>query len=174
MAKKSKIICTLGPSCYDIEVMCGMLDRGMSVARLNFSHGDHKSHGEVIDKLREAFKKRKEIQCAIMLDTKGPEIRTGFLVDHKPIDIVKGQTLEICTDWDFLGNTSKIACSYKALPKSVKVGSSILIADGTIQATVTEVLENSIKVEVLNNSKLGERKNMDLPGVAVDLPTITE
>ena len=85
-----------------------MLERGMTVARLNFSHGDHtvtskfwawvdnlKVHGETVGRLREAFKRRRDLQCAIMLDTKGPEIRTGLLKDHKPIDLVKGQTLEI-------------------------------------------------------------------------------
>ena len=174
LIRKTKIVCTIGPACYDHEILCGMLERGMTVARLNFSHGDHKTHGEVIDRLREAFKARKHLQCAIMLDTKGPEIRTGYLEDHKPIELVKGQTLEICTDWNFLGNNKKIACSYKSLPKSVKVGNTILMADGTIQCRVTEVLEESVKVEVLNNCKLGERKNMNLPGVIVDLPTITE
>jgi pyruvate kinase len=151
-----------------------MLDRGMTVARLNFSHGDHKTHGETIDKLREAFKKRKDIQCAIMLDTKGPEIRTGFLKDHKAVELTKGQSLIICTDWSFEGTNEKIACSYKSLPKSVQVGSTILIADGSIQGTVTEILEDAVKIEVMNNAKLGERKNMNLPGIIVDLPTITE
>jgi pyruvate kinase len=173
IVRKTKVICTIGPACYDSDILCGMLDRGMTVARLNFSHGDHKTHGETIDRLREAFKKRKEIQCAIMLDTKGPEIRTGFLVDKKAIDLVKGQTLEITTDWNHQGTAEKIACSYESLPTSVKVGSLILIADGTVQCKVTELLEKSVKVEVQNNAKLGERKNMNLPGVIVDLPTIT-
>jgi len=174
IVRKTKIICTIGPSCLDPEILAQMLDRGMTVARLNFSHGDHKTHGETIDKLREAFKKRKDVQCAIMLDTKGPEIRTGFLKDHKAVDLVKGQSLIISTDWDYEGTNEKIACSYKSLPTSVKVGSTILIADGSIQATVTEILQDGVKVEVLNNAKLGERKNMNLPGIIVDLPTITE
>lgn len=151
-----------------------MLERGMTVARLNFSHGDHKMHGETVAKLREAFKRRRDLQCAIMLDTKGPEIRTGFLKDHKAIDLVKGQTLEITTDYAFEGDSSKIACSYEALPRSVKVGTKVLIADGSIVAIVTEILEKGVKVEVLNNAKLGEKKNMNLPGVIVELPTITE
>jgi pyruvate kinase len=90
IVRKTKVVCTIGPSCMDPDILAQMMDRGMTVARLNFSHGDHKSHGDTIDKLREAFKKRKDIQCAIMLDTKGPEIRTGFLKDHKAIDLTKG------------------------------------------------------------------------------------
>jgi len=174
IVRKTKVVCTIGPACLDPEILVQMMDRGMSVARLNFSHGDHKTHGDTIDKLREAFKKRKDIQCAIMLDTKGPEIRTGFLKDHKAVDLVKGQSLIIGTDWDFEGTSEKIACSYKSLPKSVKVGSTILIADGSLSCKVTELFEEEVKVEVLNNAKIGERKNMNLPGVIVDLPTITE
>eukprot|EP00330_Aristerostoma_sp_ATCC50986_P002011 CAMPEP_0114588698 /NCGR_PEP_ID=MMETSP0125-20121206/11341_1 /TAXON_ID=485358 ORGANISM="Aristerostoma sp., Strain ATCC 50986" /NCGR_SAMPLE_ID=MMETSP0125 /ASSEMBLY_ACC=CAM_ASM_000245 /LENGTH=499 /DNA_ID=CAMNT_0001785235 /DNA_START=12 /DNA_END=1511 /DNA_ORIENTATION=- len=172
--RKTKIVCTIGPACWNTETLCGMLDNGMTVARLNFSHGDHKVHGETIDKLRDAFKQRKETQCAIMLDTKGPEIRTGFLKDGKAVEIEKGQTLEICTDYDFKGDNTKIACSYKSLPKSVKVGQIILMADGSISGKVTEILADGVKVELLNSAKLGERKNMNLPGVIVDLPTITE
>jgi len=88
--RKTKIICTIGPACWDVENLCKMLDAGMNVARLNFSHGDHKGHGEVVGRLREAFKLRKHLPCAIMLDTKGPEIRTGMLKDHKPINLKAG------------------------------------------------------------------------------------
>jgi len=172
--RKTKIVCTIGPACWEVDTLVGMLERGMTVARLNFSHGDHEMHAQTVAKLREAFKKRRDLQCAIMLDTKGPEIRTGMLKDHKPIDLVKGQTLEITTDYSYEGDVNKIACSYKSLPKSVNVGSRILIADGSIVAKVTEILEDGVKVEVTNNAKLGEKKNMNLPGVIVDLPTITE
>jgi len=85
------------PACWDVDTLVGMLERGMTVARLNFSHGDHQVHGETVARLREAFKRRRDLQCAIMLDTKGPEIRTGLLKDHKPIELTKGQTLEIST-----------------------------------------------------------------------------
>jgi len=172
--RKTKIVCTIGPSCWDVDTLVQMLEAGMTVARLNFSHGDHKMHGEVLDRLREAFKRKKDIQCAVMLDTKGPEIRTGFLKDHKTVDLVKGQLLELTTDYSYEGDNKKIACSYKSLPKSVKVGSVILVADGTLETKVTEILPEGVVVEVLNNCKLGEKKNMNLPGIIVDLPTITE
>ncbi len=111
---------------------------------------------------------------AIMLDTKGPEIRTGMLVDHKSISLKEGQDLEIVTDYAVLGDATRIACSYPSLPTSVKVGASILIADGTLMCTVKELRAASVLVRVCNNVTLGEKKNMNLPGVIVDLPTITD
>ena len=109
-----------------------------------------------------------------MLDTKGPEIRTGLLVDGKPIELKEGQDLEIVTDYTIKGDNTRISCSYPTLPTSVTVGSSILIADGTLVCTVKELRATSILVRVCNHVKLGEKKNMNLPGVIVDLPTITE
>jgi pyruvate kinase len=171
--RKTKIICTLGPACWDTEMLVQMLDAGMNVARLNFSHGDHESHGASLDRLRAALKQRPDKVCAVMLDTKGPEIRTGFLEGDKAT-FEKGQTLEITTNYDFKGNNQKIACSYESLPTSVQVGSDILIADGSLTCRVTEILTDGVKVEVLNNCTLGNRKNMNLPGCIVDLPTLTE
>ena len=110
----------------------------------------------------------------MMLDTKGPEIRTGLLEDGAPIKLEKGQTLEITTDYSIHGNSKRISCSYKALPKSVQIGTKILVADGSFTMKVTEITQDSVIVEVLNNGTLGERKNMNLPGIVVDLPTVTE
>jgi len=145
----------------------------MNVARLNFSHGDHKVHANTLANIRAAAAER-QVYVAVMLDTKGPEIRTGFLVDEKPVELRKGQRLEITTDYEFRGNSEKIACSYKELPNSVSPGSKILCADGSLTMKVLEVGETSVVVEMLNNGVLGERKNMNLPGVIVQLPTITE
>merc|ERR1712032_1104040 len=151
-----------------------MLDAGMNVARLNFSHGDHKTHGKSVENLREALKQRPDKTCGIMLDTKGPEIRTGMLVDNKPIDLVADQELIISTDYQLEGDNTQIACSYKSLPETVQVGSIIFIADGSLTCEVTEILENGVKVTCKNGAKLGEKKNMNLPGAVVDLPTLTE
>jgi len=109
-----------------------------------------------------------------MLDTKGPEIRTGLLVDHKAVNLKEGQDLEITTDYSIEGDSTRISCSYKTLPTSVSVGSLILIADGTLVCKVKELKQTSIIVTVCNNVTIGEKKNMNLPGVIVDLPTITE
>lgn len=109
-----------------------------------------------------------------MLDTKGPEIRTGMLRDNKPVEIVAGQTLKIGIAYDIEGDSKQIACSYKSLPQTVHVGSTIFIADGSLTCEVTEVHEDSVMVLCKNSCKLGERKNMNLPGAIVDLPTLTE
>jgi pyruvate kinase len=175
-SRRTKIICTLGPACWSEEGLLDLIDGGMNVARFNFSHGTHESHGEVLARLREVNLQRPNNHVAIMLDTKGPEIRTGFFdEENKPtIALEKGQLLELTTDYSFLGNPNKIACSYEDLPNSVEVGGMILVADGSLVLTVKEILENGVVCEVNNNAVIGERKNMNLPGCHVTLPTLTE
>ncbi|QDZ22737.1 pyruvate kinase [Chloropicon primus] len=172
---QTKIICTLGPESRSVEVLEDLLKAGMSVARFNFSHGSHEYHQETLDNLHKAMVNTRRM-CAVMLDTKGPEIRTGFLKDGKPVNLVKGQEVTVTTDYEFKGDSTTIALSYKSLPRDVKPGSSILIADGSI---VLEVLScdmdaGTVRCVCTNSAKLGERKNCNLPGVNVDLPTLTE
>ena len=110
-----------------------------------------------------------------MLDTKGPEVRSGFFAnDVKKITLNKGQDLEITTDYEFKGDNTKIACSYPKLHQSVKVGTKILLADGSLVVKVKEILDSGVLTEVLNDAEIGERKNMNLPGCEIDIPTITE
>jgi pyruvate kinase len=114
---------------------------------------------------------------AVLLDTKGPEIRTGFFADGADkIELVKGETLILTSDYEFKGNNKKLACSYKKLASSVQCGQFILIADGSLVLTVvsTDVAAGEVVTRIENNTKIGERKNMNLPGVVVDLPTLTE
>lgn len=212
--RQTKIVCTLGPSCWDIETLCQLIDKGMSVARFNFSHGDHAGHKECLDRLRQAaaIKKKNIGKCsflvsssktstvqatavgfsvcppcfttsrhpptsAVALDTKGPEIRSGFFADGaKKITLVKDQTLILTSDYEFKGNSEKLACSYGSLAKSVKPGQAILVADGSLVLTVLSVDEaaGEVSCRVENNVSIGERKNMNLPGVIVDLPTLTD
>jgi len=176
--RKTKIICTIGPSCWSKEMLVKLIEAGMNVARLNFSHGDHLAHAKTLMNLRTASRElgKDERSIAVMLDTKGPEIRTGFLENHEAITLTQGSLVELTTDYEFLGNTKKIACSYKSLATSVAVGGTILVADGSLVMKVVEIKEDegSVIVEMQNTGKLGERKNMNLPGVIVDLPTITE
>jgi len=172
--KRTKIICTIGPACNSVETLIKMIDLGMNCARLNFSHGDHKSHGKCVENLKEAFRARRNIPVSILLDTKGPEIRTGFLENEGPVFLVQGEDLELVIDYEFKGNKNKIACSYPRLMESVKVGGAILVADGTLVLKVKEIREKSVVCEIMNKCKLGERKNMNLPGCEVHLPTITE
>lgn len=115
-----------------------MLEAGMDIARFNFSHGTHESHGTMLETLREAIKEIPGKQCAVLLDTKGPEIRTGLLASHEKVTFTAGQDLEITTDYTFEGTKEKISCSYKGLPKTVKPGDQILIADGTLVCDVVE------------------------------------
>jgi pyruvate kinase len=141
--RRTKIICTLGPACNQVEKLAEMIDAGMNISRLNFSHGDHESHGKQVDNLRAAMKMHPKKHVALMLDTKGPEIRTGQLVDGKNIDLKIGQKLEITTDYTIKGDNTIISCSYPGLPTSVKVGGTIFIADGSLVCIVEEIKEVS-------------------------------
>jgi pyruvate kinase len=174
--RKCRIICTMGPSCWDTEVLVKMIDAGMNVARLNFSHGDHEMHGKVVKNIREACKQRPEKPVAILLDTKGPEIRTGFFRDDvgKTIQLKQGQDLKLVIDYSFKGDSTCFALSYDKLCASVKPGNTILCADGSLSLRVKSVGSDHVITEVLNDCKLGERKNCNLPGVKVDLPVLQE
>jgi len=172
--RKTKIICTMGPSCWEVDKLVEIIDAGCNVCRLNFSHGDHEGHGACVTRIREAAKQRPEKNVAILLDTKGPEIRTGFFAEGKTITLEKGNPLKLVTDYEFKGDATCIACTYKELPTSVKPGGIILCADGSLSLKVTECGEDFVMTTVMNNCSLGERKNMNLPGVKVNLPVLQE
>ena len=152
-----------------------LLRAGMSVARFNFSHGSHDYHQGTLDTLRQAMLNTR-LMCAVLLDTKGPEIRTGMLKDGKPVLMEAGREVTLHTDYSLLGDERNIAMSYKKLPEDVEPGAEILIGDGSIVLVVKSCHpENGTVVCVCaNTAPLGERKNVNLPGVVVDLPTITE
>jgi pyruvate kinase len=173
-ARKCKILCTMGPSCWSVENLVKLIDSGMNVARLNFSHGDHKSHGETVQRIREADLLRPDKPIAILLDTKGPEIRTGFFAAGGKIDLKAGQDLKLTTDYSFKGDNTCFAVTYQQLPKAVKPGNTILCADGSLCLKVKSCGSDHVMVEVLNDCSLGERKNCNLPGVKVDLPVLQD
>ena len=172
---KTKIVCTLGPTSRDVPVLEELLRAGLSVARFNFSHGSYEYHQETLDNLREAMKNT-QLLCAILLDTKGPEIRTGMLKEGKPVKIEAGREITLTTDYSFLGDENTIALSYKKLPQDVSPGSQILIADGSVVLEVLscDVAGGTVRCKCTNSAMLGERKNCNLPGVVVDLPTLTQ
>ncbi|KAI5387287.1 pyruvate kinase, cytosolic isozyme [Lathyrus oleraceus] len=172
---KTKIVCTLGPASRSVPMVEKLLRAGMNVARFNFSHGSHEYHQETLDNLRAAMENT-GILCAVMLDTKGPEIRTGFLKDGKPIQLKLGQEITISTDYSLKGDENTICMSYKKLAEDVKPGSVILCADGTISFKVLscDKEQGLVQCRCENSAVLGERKNVNLPGVVVDLPTLTE
>ena len=144
--------------------------------RFNFSHGDHAAHGACLERLREAVALRPGCNVAVMLDTKGPEIRTGVLDPScgGKLKLVKGEIIEVGTDYSKPCTPLYLACSYKSLPTSVKVGSKMLVADGSLSLEVTEIRPASVMARIMNNASLGDKKNMNLPGAIVDLPTLTE
>jgi len=180
--RKTKIVCTLGPACWSEEGLASLLDAGLNVARFNFSHGDHKGHLEVLERVRKvAAEKGKIVACA--LDTKGPEIRTAMLKDAKDIMLHEGEEVTIVavgsgyTSWeggrDPDTNKVTIGLSYDKLCRDVKPGGRVLLADGSCSIQVLEILSDTeLRGRVLNSKLLGERKNCNLPGVLVDLPVL--
>eukprot|EP00933_Yihiella_yeosuensis_P011025 TRINITY_DN11798_c0_g2_i1.p1 TRINITY_DN11798_c0_g2~~TRINITY_DN11798_c0_g2_i1.p1 ORF type:complete len:537 (+),score=124.44 TRINITY_DN11798_c0_g2_i1:76-1611(+) len=174
--RKCKIICTMGPKCWDTDTLTKMIDAGMNVARLNFSHGDHEMHGQTVGRIREAAKQRPDKPVAILLDTKGPEIRTGFFREDVggKIELEQGQDLKLVIDYNFKGDKTCFALSYDKLCTSVKPGNTILCADGSLSLRVKSVGADHVMTEVMNNCKLGERKNCNLPGVKVELPVLQQ
>ena len=172
---KSKIVCTLGPVSRTVLILEQMLKAGMSIARFNFSHGTHEYHQQTLGNLREACKNTGTM-FAVLQDTKVPEIRTGLLEHGEPVNYHAGDEITLTTDYNKIGNSKLIAVSYPDLAKDVTVGSKILCADGSLTLTVQQcnVAEGTVLVRAENSAKLGERKNMNLPGVNVNLPTITE
>ncbi|GBG71414.1 hypothetical protein CBR_g8834 [Chara braunii] len=170
---KTKIICTLGPKSKDVPMLEKLLKAGMNVARFNFSHGTHEYHQGVLENLRQAMINT-QILCAVLLDTKGPEIRTGKLKDGKQVQLTQGKEIVISTDYSLEGDSDTITMSYKRLPMDVNPGSTILCSDGTITLTVLECnrAQGTVRCRCENTAMLGEKKNVNLPGVVVDLPTI--
>ncbi len=169
--KKTKIVCTIGPASENPEILEQLINNGMNVARLNFSHGTHEEHLAKIKTIRR-IRRKLNVPVAIMLDTKGPEIRTGnFKVDEiflKPDDIF---TL---TTRDVEGDQSIVSVSYDGLPDDVSVGSEIYIDDGLVQLEVIEIKDGTdVVCKALNNGILSDHKGVNLPGSKTNLPAIT-
>jgi len=172
--RKCKIMCTMGPECWDVETLVNLMDAGMDVCRLNFSHADHEAHGAMVQQIRQAAALRPDRHVAILLDTKGPEIRTGFFKNGGTVDLKAGNTLKLVTDYSFKGDATCIAVTYRRLPTSVKPGNTILCADGSLALEVHSCGEDHVMTRVMNDCQLGERKTCILPGVRVDFPVLQE
>ncbi|HBO23710.1 MULTISPECIES: pyruvate kinase PykF [unclassified Providencia] len=171
--KKTKIVCTIGPKTESEEKLTQLLDAGMNVMRLNFSHGDFEEHGQRIKNLRSVCAKTGK-QAAILLDTKGPEIRTMKLEGGNDVALVAGQTFAFTTDTSVIGNKDKVAVTYAGLTTDLKVGDTVLVDDGLIGMKVIKVTATDVICEVLNNGDLGEKKGVNLPGVSIGLPALAE
>lgn len=169
--RKTKIICTIGPASEELGVLEQLLRDGMNVARLNFSHGTHEEHKRRIDSIREASG-RLGIPVAIMLDTKGPEIRIGLLEDGK-IVLTEGDRLTLTTE-ELLGTKEKIHVNYAGLPQDVEEGTTILLDDGLISLKVEKVAGQEISCLVENGGELTNRKKLNIPNAAINLPGLTD
>lgn len=172
--RRTKIVCTIGPASESTEKLEQLMEAGMNVARLNFSHGDFEEHGARIKNIREAAKKTGKT-VAILLDTKGPEIRTGTLKDGQAY-LEKGATVHVSMDASIEGTADRISVTYPDLINDVHVGSKLLLDDGLIELEVTEILKDKseLKTTALNSGLLKNKKGVNVPNVSVNLPGITE
>jgi pyruvate kinase len=172
--KMTKVVCTIGPKSEKKEVLKELVLSGMNVMRLNFSHGDHEEHGARIKTIREISKETGK-HVAILLDTKGPEIRTGSHAEGDvKYDLVEGQDFIVTTDYSFKGTPEKISVSYPGMTKDLKPGDTILVDDGLIGLEVKEIKGEEIFCKVKNSGALGQKKGVNLPGVSVSLPALAE
>ncbi|MBS4761146.1 pyruvate kinase [Carnobacteriaceae bacterium zg-ZUI252] len=171
--KKTKIVCTLGPSSQTVDQLVAMINAGMNVARFNFSHGSHEEHLERFNAVKEARRITGK-PCAILLDTKGPEIRTHDMKDGK-IELVTGNTVRIAME-EVEGTAERFSVSYPELINDVTVGSRILVDDGLVSLLVTEIdtESNDIVTVVENTGIIKNKKGVNVPNVSVNLPGITE
>ena len=169
--RKTKIVATLGPATNNVETMKQLIKAGMNTARINFSHGSFESHEDTVKKLKAA---REELNApvALMLDTKGPEIRIKTF-EHGEIKVTKGQKFTLTTD-DVVGNEERVSVTYEELAHDLNIGSRILLDDGLVELKVTKIVGNNIECMVENDGELGNNKGVNLPDTKVSLPSMTE
>ena len=169
--RRTKIVCTLGPASNNEAVMEAMLKNGMNVARLNFSHGTHEQHAETIDRFRKV-RDSLNVPAAVMLDTRGPEIRIRLMKDGGAM-LTNGAPF-VLTTRDIEGTSAIASVTYEALPKQMQPGYRILIDDGKIQLRVDSVEDTEINCTVLAGGDLRSRKSINVPMVSLDMPYISE
>ena len=170
--RKTKIVCTIGPATDDENTMRELMLAGMNVARFNFSHGEYETHEKrlrVIEKLR----KELDLPIATLLDTKGPEIRLGKFVDNKPVEIHDGDTYTLTTE-DVLCDDKVGSVSFKKLPRDVSMGTRILINDGVIELLAEKVTKTDIVCKVIHGGTLSNNKGINVPGVKLSMPYLSE
>ena len=168
--RKTKIVCTLGPATEDDAVLRAMIQAGMNVARLNFSHGTYEGHAQNIRRIR-ALSAELHTPVGIMLDTKGPEIRLKTFRDHR-VTLQKGQLFTLCTD-DVEGDAEHVSITYADLPADVQPGTTILIDDGLVGLTVEAVSKTEIQCRVNNGGVISDRKGINVPDANLSMPFIS-
>jgi pyruvate kinase len=170
--RRAKIICTIGPACNTEAAMRDLLRLGMDVARLNFSHGTHEDHAHNITRLRRAAEREGRTVC-ILQDLQGPKIRTGPLERHEPVLLKTGSVVTI-TPNNIAGTAERISTTFPDLARELTPGARILLSDGLIELRVRGSRGKDILCDVLNGGMLGEHKGINLPGVALSIPALTE
>ena len=171
MLRKTKIVCTIGPASEQTEMLQNLIGAGMNVARLNFSHGDYEEHGERIKNIRQAASETGKT-VALLLDTKGPEIRTGVIAAPQ-VELKDGDTFTLTTE-EVSGDEHRVSVTYPGLVDDVSVNSIILIDDGLIGLRVNKIEGKNIVCTILNGGILKSKKGVNVPGVSIKLPGITE
>ena len=169
--RRTKIVCTLGPATDNVETMKELIRCGLDAARVNFSHGTYESHGEMIQKLKQA---REEMNAPIplLLDTKGPEIRIKTFEKDK-IRLEEGDLFTLTTD-DVPGTQERVSVTYQDLPKDLQKGSRVLIDDGLVELKVESIQGTNVNCVVVTGGTISSRKGVNLPGVQVNLPSLKE
>ena len=170
--RRAKIICTIGPASNSEAVMRDLLRLGMDVARLNFSHGSHEEHAHNIARLRRAADREQRTVC-VLQDLQGPKIRTGQLERHEPVSLKTGSRVTI-TPRNLLGTATRISTTFPDLAREVTAGTRILLSDGLIELRVRACRGNDVICEVIHGGVLGEHKGINLPGIALSIPALTE
>lgn len=171
MLKKTKIVCTIGPASRDADTMREMLEAGMNVARLNFSHGTHEEHRKTIETFRRV-RDEQDRPAAILLDTKGPEIRLGDF-ENGSETLEEGDEFTLTSE-ECPGTKERVSTTYKALPSQVSLGTSILIDDGRVRLRVAGTTEDEVRCIVVNGGKVSNRKGVNIPNQSLDLEYISE
>ena len=169
--RRAKIVCTLGPAVESIEKITELIDAGMNMVRLNLSHGSHDEHQKRLDLVRAAAKKANKA-VAILVDLQGPKIRLGKF-SSGPHELSRGDTFTITTD-DIAGTKDKVSTTYKGLPGDCKAGDAIMIDDGKVSVQVVQVKGNDVITKVIQPGMVSNNKGINLPGVAVSLPALSE
>ena len=172
VSRRAKIVCTLGPSCNTEAGIRGLLQSGMDVARLNFSHGSHEEHARLIQILRQIASETGKTIC-ILQDLQGPKIRTGRLKGHHPVKLKAGEPVTITTR-DLEGTAELLSTTFSGLPQEVGPGSRILLSDGRIELEVRAVRGQEIECVIVTGGTLAEHQGINLPGAALSIPALTE
>jgi pyruvate kinase len=169
--RRAKIVCTIGPAVESIEKITELIDAGMNMARLNLSHGGHEEHQMRLNNVREVAKKANKA-VAILVDLQGPKIRLGRF-KNGPHDLARGDKFTITTE-DIEGTKDRVSTTYKGLPGDCKIGDKIMIDDGKVTVEVSEVNGNDVVTKVIQPGAVSNNKGLNLPGVAVSVPAMSE